>query len=510
MVGRNRSAEPPALRVAKALFRRGDHAAALRQFEQAVRQHPNHLQVLLEAAQAFGRRYRLERAESLLQKVQRLAPRRPEILYLVGEGYRKIGRMPQAQAAWERACRLVDQFPDAQGRLAFLYERCHRLDDARELVDRVLVAQPKRPQALLLKARILRRQAETAQSEALLQELLQQASVLPLIRAEALGDLAVLYDQLEQYDQAWTTILKAKQILLARDAKAWTAAQIVFGRFGQLAQDITPAQIRDWAQPATTDARRVALLTGFPRSGTTLLEQTLESHEDVISSEEQDVFSAEIFPNLSPVRSHETPVVDILQQLSSQDIASARDQYLRSIQAVLGEPVGPRLLLDKNPAMTLMIPVVVRLFPEIRLLIALRDPRDVIVSCFLRYLPLNPVSVCYLSLERLVDRYVLDLDAWFRYRGLLEGHWLEVSYEQIVRQTLPQVDRAMKFLGLAGEASALDHRRHALRNPVNSPTYEDVAKPIYASAMGRWQNYQKQLEPILPRLEGVCRKLGYD
>ncbi len=510
MVGRNRPAEPPALRVARALLRRGDHAAALRQFEQALRQHPNHLQVLLEAAQAFGRRYRLERAESLLEKAHRIAPRRPEIQYLVGEGYRRLGRMPQAQAALERACRLVDQFPDAQWKLALLYERRHRLEEALQLVDRVLAAQPKRPQALLLKARILRRQAKTAQSKALLQDLLQQPSVRPVLRAEALGDLAILFDQLEQYDKAWTTILEAKQILLAVDARPWTAAQIVFGRFGQLARDVTPAQIRNWTQPVTTDAQRVALLTGFPRSGTTLLEQTLESHEDVISSEEQDVFSAEIFPNLSPVRSHETPVADILQQLSSHAIASARSQYLDHIQSWLGEPVGARLLLDKNPAMTLMIPVVIRLFPEVKLLIALRDPRDVIVSCFLRYLPLNPVSVCYLTLERLVDRYLLDLNAWFRYRELLDGGWLEVSYEQIVRQTRFQVDQVVEFLELAGEASALDHRTHALRNPVISPTYEDVAKPIYASAIGRWRNYRTQLEPILPRLEGVCGNLGYD
>ena len=50
---------------------------------------------------------------------------------------------------------------------------------------------------------------------------------------------------------------------------------------------------------------------------------------------------------------------------------------------MLGEPIGGRLHLDKNPAMNLMIPPMRRVFPELKLIVALRDPRDVIVSCFL-------------------------------------------------------------------------------------------------------------------------------
>ncbi len=509
-MGRQRSAEPAALRVAKALLHKGDHTAALRQFEQAVREHPNHPLVLLEAAHAFGRRYRLDRAEALLEKAHRLAPRRPDIQYLVGEGYRLIGRLPQAQAAFERACRLVDQFPDAQWKLAFLYERRHRLEEALELVDRVLVAQPQHPQARLLKARILRRQDDSQRCEAILQQLLRHSSLRPAIRAEAFGELSQLYDALQQYEQAWTAILAAKKILLQIDSKPWAAAQIVFGRFGQLARDVSSEQLRQWMRPVASEPARVAMLTGFPRSGTTLLEQILESHEDLVSCEEQDVLSAEIFPNLAPVKSHETPVADVLQQLSPDGIAEARERYLRYIQSLLGESVGSRLLLDKNPAMTLMVPVVLRLFPEMKLLVSLRDPRDVIVSCFLRYLPLNPVSVCFLTLDRLADRYLLDLNAWQRYRALLEGGWFEVRYEHLVGDTEKQMKHVLDFLGLAGDASRLDHRSHALKNPVNSPTYEDVAKPIYASAIGRWKHYQQQLEPILPRFEAICRDLGYE
>jgi tetratricopeptide (TPR) repeat protein len=207
-----------------------------------------------------------------------------------------LGRYVEAQAALEKACQLVDLFPDAQMELAALYERRHRLDESLQLIDRVLTAQPRRPSAMILKARVLRRQGQTTQAEAMLREVVQLDPLRSDLRAQALGDLAQLYDQLEQYETAWTTILESKRILLRQDSKPWSAAQIVFRRFGQ--------------------------------------------------------------SDLSPVRSHKIPVVQLLRRLTPQSIATARTRYLTTMEALLGESIGRRLHLDKNPAMNLMLPVV--------------------------------------------------------------------------------------------------------------------------------------------------------
>ena len=69
------------------------------------------------------------------------------------------------------------------------------------------------------------------------------------------------------------------------------------------------------------------------------------------------------------------------------------------MEYLLGEPIAGRMHLDKNPAYNLTIPLVLRFFPETRLIVALRDPRDVVLSCYLRYLPLNSVSVRFLDIE---------------------------------------------------------------------------------------------------------------
>ena len=89
-----------------------------------------------------------------------------------------------------------------------------------------------------------------------------------------------------------------------------------------------------------------------------------------------------------------------------------RERYLDYMAAALNEPIGDRIHLDKNPTMTLVLPGFLRLFAETRLLIALRDPRDVVISCFMQYLPLNANSGCFLTLERTAQRYANDMGAW--------------------------------------------------------------------------------------------------
>jgi len=167
--------------------------------------------------------------------------------------------------------------------------------------------------------------------------------------------------------------------------------------------------------------------------------------------------------------------------------------------------------LDKNPAYNLTIPLVLRMFPEARLIIALRDPRDVVLSCYLRYLPLNGVSVEFLDVQRTAERYANDMSAWLKFRGLLDSPWCEVRYEDTVSNLESQARRALSTLGLAWEDQVLDYRERFLATKqVTSPTYEAVAEPIYTRAIGRWKNYERLLEPAMQTLEPFIREFGYN
>ena len=177
--------------------------------------------------------------------------------------------------------------------------------------------------------------------------------------------------------------------------------------------------------------------------------------------------------------------------------------------AALNESVGDRVHLDKNPPMTLVLPGFLRLFPETRLLIALRDPRDVVISCFMQYLPLNPNSVCFLTLERTAQRYATDMGIWRKLREMIASPWLDVRYEDTVADLEKEARRALEFLDLPWEPGVLNYRERLRNKAVGSPTYEAVRQPLYTRAIGRWKHYQKFLEPCLPILQPSIDAFGY-
>jgi len=177
----------------------------------------------------------------------------------------------------------------------------------------------------------------------------------------------------------------------------------------------------------------------------------------------------------------------------------------------LGKPVGHRLLIDKNPAFQELIIALVRFFPEIKLLVALRDPRDVVLSCFV--LPLWPLSignVNYLDLAGAVERYTRVMGIWLTLKPLIKNPYLEVRYEDMVEDLESVARRTLDFLGVPWDPRVLAFYEHARKKVVRSPTYADVIQPVYKRAVGRWRNYQKYLEPHLEKLEPFIRAFGYE
>jgi hypothetical protein len=127
----------------------------------------------------------------------------------------------------------------------------------------------------------------------------------------------------------------------------------------------------------------------------------------------------------------------------------------------------------------------------------------------MQYLPLNTNSVCSLTLERTAARYANDMGTWLRLRELIDSPWLEVRYENCVRQLDVEARRALDFLDLPWSAEVLEYRERLKTKAVASPTYEAVSKPLYSSAIGRWRNYEKFVEPCLNVLGPCIKALGY-
>ena len=462
------------------------------------------------AARAYAEKFRFDRMEELLQKLVRRAPRHPGVHHYLGETYGSLKLPRRAIASYEHAARLPGALPPTWMELASLYEGAHRLDEARELIERTVRAGFDLPLVWLVRGRVQRRQKELDRAESTFLELIKRFPDTPW-ECQGWGELALMKDRQGDYEGAVAAIEKCKRIQLAHGESHWKASEKVHRRMRKMEEGISAAHLRRWREQAAPFAeRRVALLTGFPRSGTTLLEQVLDAHPDLVSSEERDFVGKELMHTLTAHQGQKS-LIDVIDDLRLTQIEPERERYFEALEYLLGEPIGARLHLDKNPAYNLTLPLMLRVFPETRLIIALRDPRDVILSCYLRHLPLNPVSVRFLTPERTAERYALDMNTWLKLREMVEVPWCEVRYEDTVTDMEQQAQRALETLGLDWDDKILGYRsRLGKEKQVTSPTYEAVAEPIYTRAIGRWKNYQQLLEPAFEKLEPFVREFGYD
>jgi hypothetical protein len=319
-----------------------------------------------------------------------------------------------------------------------------------------------------------------------------------------------MHDRQEEYSQAMQAMLKCKEILVQGESTMRQASDTVLGHLRGLAESLTPGHFQRWREEGKTFRdEKMAVLTSFPRSGTTLLEQVLDSHPGLVSSDEREAFARDIFPAMWQTPATPLPTAEVLDTIPVQRLAALRERYRTYMEAALNEPIGDRVHLDKNPTLTLVLPGFLRLFPEARLLIALRDPRDIVISCFMQYLPLNANSVCFLTLERAAQRYANDLGIWRKFREMIASPWLEVRYEDAVTNLETETRRALEFLSLPWDQKVLNYREHLQQKAVASPTYEAVSQPLYTRAIGRWKHYQKFLEPVLPILQPSIDAFGY-
>jgi tetratricopeptide (TPR) repeat protein len=499
------------LREAEVAWSEQDYAKSIALIEQARRSDPANPALLLELAKAHGLRFEYATARRAIDKALRVSPRPSDTLAEAGRVCLEFGQVDMAIGYLARACRARHPSIAALILLADLRVRDRRLDDAADLAELAARIDRDDPRVVLTQAELARRRGEAEEVEPRLRALASKAEAGAPVRVRALYELAGILDDSGRCDEAMSALLEAKAIQRGEAARFRAELRLIQQRCVEMERTITADVLERWRAeaPALAPTRRIALLCGHPRSGTTLLEQVLDAHPAILSAEETKLMHDEAYLPLIHDLPEGTSILDALDAATPSLLCRTREHYFRCAERFLGEPIGGRLLLDKNPPLNALIPMVVRVFPEARFLVALRDPRDVVLSCFQQALALTPISSAYLSLEETVRHYASSMGFWLAMRPRLAGGFLEVRYEDLVGD-LPGVARqALELLGVPFDAAVLGYDAHARSKRVRSPSYADVAKPLYRTAIGRWRRYERHLEPHLAALEPFVRAFGY-
>jgi len=276
---------------------------------------------------------------------------------------------------------------------------------------------------------------------------------------------------------------------------------------------------RAFAQVAALDALHAAgppvgtgdagsdllFVVGFPRSGTTLLDQVLDAHPDIEVIEERPLIAAMIADLATAGRRYP----EALLSLSEAEVSDLRAGYRTRLS---GHARGgaARLTVDKMPLNMVHAALIRRVLPGARFILALRHPCDVVLSCFMQSFALNDWMAAFTSLETSADLYSAVFGAWESYTAAVPTPALTVRYEDVVADLEREARRITTFLDLPFDPAMLAFHTHArTRGLLATPSAAQVTQPIYRTALARWRRYASVMDPIADRLSAEITRYGY-
>ena len=331
-----------------------------------------------------------------------------------------------------------------------------------------------------------------------------------LAEAELLAGEAL--DGLGRPSEAFEAFRRGKGVLRAFYAERAASRESELARLRRLADWFRAADPAPWRNaPAGAPASGVrghAFLVGFPRSGTTLLEQALAGHAELAALEEPPTLAEASDEFLA------TPAgLERLAGLTAQEAEHWRAVYWR-VAADHGVNVGDaavagKAFLDKAPAGTFCLPLIARLFPEAKVLFAVRDPRDVVLSCFRNSFQMNALTYAFTDLDETARCYAAVMELAAVYREKLPLRPIEVRYERLVDDFAGELGRIAAFVGLDLTPAMLDVAATAGRRVVRTPSAPQVRAGLNRQGIGRWRAYAAQLAPVMPILAPWIERLGY-
>jgi Flp pilus assembly protein TadD len=519
--------------------------AAARVALQALADGVEHPAVLNLAASARYREGRFEEAAQLLNRARRLAPNDPHILNSLGLCLKALGRPDEAlraydaalraepgmvaahfnrgvvleeldgsiraRAAYERAVTLEPNHADALASIAWLDVQTGDAESARDYAERALTRSPPNLLARMTLASADVQQGDFSAAETRLAALMRDPGLTRVNRSIVLGLIGDLRDAEDRPAEAFAAYDASNSELRAVFARQFEAAgqHSALEHAKSLETWFSATDRQSWSdappqRPKAADPKAHIFLVGFPRSGTTLLENVLAAHPDVVSLEEKDSLAPAVATYLSsPEAMHR------LAGISANEAMRQREAYWSAVRKSGVEPRG-RVFIDKMPLASVQLPLIAKLFPNARVLFARRDPRDVVLSCFRRRFGMNPSMYQLLTLDGAAAFYDAVMQLSETYRDVLPLPQHVVRYESLVDDFEATTREVCGFIGLEWDQAMTDFAAKARSRGISTPSAAQVARGLNREGQGAWRRYREQMELVLPILDPWVERFGYE
>ena len=414
------------------------------------------------------------------------------------------GSMPAAAECYRRVLTLDPANIAANAGLASILARDGDSPVARAHADAALSLDPDNAIAAAALATMDLEAGAPHQARALLEPLLARSPGPSADRALLANLLGNALAKLHEPDATYAAYCQSKADFAAIHANRYTSATPAFDFVQRIQAEVErgPAP----PSPATPQLPNAAanhlFLQGFPRSGTTMVENILASIPGVSALEERPTLGQADHDFLA-----QPGGLERFNRLDEVALQPYRAAYWDGV-ARAGLEVAGACFVDMDPLKGTRLPLIARLFPQAKVLIMRRDPRDVVWSCFHTHFALTNAALDFTTLLGTARFYaaMMALTEQCRERLPLSIH--ELRYEALVRDFDAETRALCAFAGLPWSDALRQFGATAQRRGVATASAGQVRKGLYDGS-GQWRPYAHHFEPVLPILQPWIERFGY-
>jgi tetratricopeptide (TPR) repeat protein len=469
---------------------------AIDSYDMAISLDPDHADAYYNRGTALRELNRLDEALASYDKAIVFKPDYAEAYNNRGIALLELNRLDEALASYQKAIDMKPEYAEAHGSLCQLHERhnnLRELENALENAGRYCAED--NSNILFCRAQLASRKKLFEDAVGYLNRV-QVQKLEPSLSAAYYTLLGKTYDNLEQFENAFSAFEKqneqTKISVKARKFNADKYLDSILLRKKAWTTDVKPIWTNSMIGLNQTSP---TFLIGFPRSGTTLLDTILRSHCEIAVVEEMPTVAVmcKAFSQAQTIQNFNT--------LSEADVLGLRDVYFKELRRHLDQGDENKLIVDKLPLNIGNVGIIHRVFPDAKFILVLRHPCDCVLSCFMQNFQVNDAMANFLSLDQSAKLYAAVMELWFLYRQKLDLDVHVIKYENLVQDLEGTCRSLISFLGLEWDNNLHDYQKTALdRTSINTPSYNQVIQPLYEQASGRWTNYEKQMQHVLPVL----------
>ena len=196
--------------------------------------------------------------------------------------------------------------------------------------------------------------------------------------------------------------------------------------------------------------------------------------------------------------------------MNTDNILQLRKSYFENRNELVGNS-KELTYVDKLPLNVIYVNELNIIFPKAKYIFALRNPCDVVLSCFMQPFNINNAMSNFYNLKDTMEFYDLVMSLWDKYQQSLNLDLHIIKYEDVVNNFDNTIKKLIKFLNLEWDDELKNfYITASKRGIINTPSYNQVNSPIYKKSIARWKKYREKFSNINPELEKWINKFQYN